>query len=200
MEKNFADYTDAQIWQAFRDGNEEAFAYIYTSNAPLLYNYGRHMVNDPHLIEDCLHDLFVHIHTNRKTLGPTDAIKFYLFRSLRRRVTESVRRQLNYSKEVSPEQDYNFEVVLSPEQQIISDQSNFLQDSQLTEALNLLPKRQREALYLLYYNGLSYKEIAVIMDAEVRTVYNQVHNALNNLKKHFHPAILLLASLPAYAE
>jgi RNA polymerase sigma factor (sigma-70 family) len=176
--------SDAEIWTAFKKGEEQAYEYIYKKYAPILLNYGQHLVKDRQLVEDCLHDLFVQLYEHRATLGDTDSIKFYLICSLRRKIAEAVAHQKKYGNEVNLDQGEGFEIMSSPETQLINDTSVLLRDGSLQVAINQLPKRQREALYLLYFNQLSYPEIAAIMSLEIRTVYNQVHNALENLKKN----------------
>ncbi|GEO03729.1 DNA-directed RNA polymerase sigma-70 factor [Adhaeribacter aerolatus] len=184
MAKLIITISDAEIWAAFREGEEQAYEYIYKKFAPVLLNYGQHLIQDRQLVEDCMHDLFVQLYEHKATLGNTDSIKFYLFRSLRRKIAEAVAHQKKFGKDLDLEQGKGFEVVSSPENQMIDEISVLLRDNTLQDAINQLPKRQREALYLLYFNQLSYKEISAIMTLEVRTVYNQVHNALENLKKH----------------
>jgi RNA polymerase sigma factor (sigma-70 family) len=182
MNPLFSTYTDAELWQAFKANEEEAYACIYHRYASELYNYGRHLVKNRQLVEDCIHDLFVYLYEHRHTLGSTDSIKFYLFRSLRRKISESVDAQMKYADELDA-LGYDFEVVYSPETKLIEELSAQVLQSQILDAINQLPKRQREALYLLYYNGLSYQEVAAIMSLKVRTLYNQVHTALQTLKK-----------------
>ena len=192
MSKNFSGYADTALWQAFINGDEDAFEYIYNQYAPLLYNYGRHILKNRQLVEDCIHDLFVYLHQHRSALGPTTSIKYYLFRSLRRRIAENMATFGIYSEEPDTAEGYNFEIISSPESQLIEYQSALFQHDELIRAMNLLPKRQREVLYLLYFNEMSYKEVASIMSLEMRTVYNQVHNALQTLKKHLNKSQIFL--------
>jgi RNA polymerase sigma factor (sigma-70 family) len=109
--QRFASYTDTELWQAFKQSEEGAYQYIYHQYAPPLYNYGRHLIKNRQLVEDCLHDLFVYLYEHRQTLGPTDSIKFYLFRSLRRKITDALNAETRYKDELSEEVEYDFEVV-----------------------------------------------------------------------------------------
>lgn len=43
-------------------------------------------------MEDCLHELYLHLHESRARLGATDNIRFYLYRALRRRLLDTVGR------------------------------------------------------------------------------------------------------------
>ena len=47
----------------------------------------------------------------------------------------------------------------------------------------LLPRRQREAIFLKFYMNLNNHEIADLMKINIQSVYNLVFGALGNLKK-----------------
>jgi RNA polymerase sigma-70 factor (ECF subfamily) len=50
---------DPELWNAFRQGDEQAFAQIYRNYVKVLYRYGLKITPDTSLIEDCIQDLFV---------------------------------------------------------------------------------------------------------------------------------------------
>jgi RNA polymerase sigma-70 factor (ECF subfamily) len=50
------------------------------------------------------------------------------------------------------------------------------------EAVQRLPARQRDALYLRYYLDLDYRAIADVLDVEVGTVSATLHAARNSLR------------------
>lgn len=52
----------------------------------------------------------------------------------------------------------------------------------LKEAIADLTPRQREVIYLKYFEGLSTKELAEILQIRAQSIYNLVHDALENLR------------------
>jgi RNA polymerase sigma-70 factor (ECF subfamily) len=52
--KNFS---EEQIWKAFKDGSDEALSFIYYQYAPKLYNYGRQFCAEDQ-VKDAIQDLF----------------------------------------------------------------------------------------------------------------------------------------------
>jgi len=54
-------------------------------------------------------------------------------------------------------------------------------------AVRALPVRQREALILAEYEGLSLEEIARTLDAEIGTVKSRLHRARENLRRVLAP-------------
>jgi len=56
------------------------------------------------------------------------------------------------------------------------------EEAALQQALNKIPSRMREALYLKTYQGLSYKEIAVVMKMSSQVARNYVSEAFHRLR------------------
>ena len=67
---------------------------------------------------------------------------------------------------------------------------------QLEKGLHQLTERQREAIFLRFYEGLSYLEISRIMDISVKATYKIMARALSGLKDILSvPLILLVVML-----
>ena len=171
----------AALWDNFRNGSKEAFSQLYELFAADLYRYGYNLIRNKQLVEDCLHELFLHLYAHRSKLGPTDNIRFYMYRSLRRRLTDSVTKLNKFDSD-----DYifdNAEFIIEPcESQMIEEQTLERQKQMVISELNKLPKRQKEILYLVYMKGFTYEEAAEAMDITMKSVYNTVNVALTTLK------------------
>lgn len=171
----------ATLWDNFRNGSKEAFSQLYELFAADLYRYGYNLVRNKQLVEDCLHELFLHLHAHRSQLGPTDNIRFYMYRSLRRRLTDSLTKLNKFDSD-----DYifeNAEFMIEPyESQVIEEQTLELQKKIVIAELNKLPKRQKEILYLVYMKGFTYQEASDAMDITMKSVYNTINVALTTLK------------------
>ena len=53
---------------------------------------------------------------------------------------------------------------------------------QLAEAINQLPPRQKETIYLKFYKNLSNSEVAEIMQISYQSVGNNIQKAVHKLK------------------
>ena len=137
----------------------------------------------PVIVEECIQELFLYIFEAYGRLGEVKQVKAYLFSSLRRRILEKLSKEkklrgLEYeSTELTAIQFSSKDLSLPEEGQ------KHLQEA-LAQALNELPWRQREAIYLRYYNGLRTKEIAEIMGVANQTVLNTLYQALNKIRKN----------------
>lgn len=174
--------TDAELWASFRGGSEEAYQRIYETHFDGLYNYGRQFCLSPALVKDCTQDVFVTLWVSRTKLGPTDAIKYYLFKALKRRIVKCLKkeqRRVELRAQIPP-----FENVLSTEQRLISSQDSEEQKNRIRQAVNQLSDKQREAIFLLFYEDLSYPQIAELLAVRPKTVRNLIGKALQTMRNY----------------
>lgn len=179
----------AALWDDFRGGSQEAFSQLYELFAADLYRYGYNLVRNKQLVEDCLHELYLHLHTKRSQLGPTDNIRFYLYRSLRRRLTDALTKLNKFDSD-----DYAFdnaEFLIQPYENDLIEQQTLERRKQIVVAeLNKLPKRQKEILYLVYMKGLTYQQAADVMEITMKSVYNTINVALTTLRSYIKETML----------
>ena len=90
--------------------------------------------------------------------------------------------------------NFDFEIILSNEDLIIENEYTKEQSAKLQKALASLSRRQREVVYLRFYQNLSYSEIADLMSMQVESVYNLISKAIGALKNMFLPFLWLLLS------
>lgn len=195
MEEFYGNYSDAEVWREFKSGKEAAFDYIFDQYVRVLFNYSRKFTDDAGLIEDCIQDLFVELWEKKHLLGDTDSIKFYLFKSMRLRIVRVLGREKRLGERQEPADASHFQAIDSHEFSLIAGQIDAEQRKALTEAMESLSKRQREALFLKYFDDLSYGQIAEIMAIGVDSVYKLISGALATLKKHTRKVYLFLLLL-----
>lgn len=182
----FATQTDDAIWRAFKNGDEAAFIHIYHAYVNVLYNYGAKFSTDKELVEDCLQDFFLYLRKSRENLSDTNNIKLYLLKSFRRRVIEYVNKHQNELKRNKGIGEFLLEIEDSPELKYIDQQAREAQAKKLNDSLSKLDKKEREAVFFFYYEGLSYKEIAELMDfSHVASARRLIYRALGNLRDLF---------------
>ena len=185
-----------ELWNSFRQGSRDAFARIYQEQVDNLYHYGVHLCGDEELVRDCLQELFHDLWQSREHLtAQLLNIRYYLLSSLRRRLLRTQERDRRFRAETT-EIPFDFELIPSQEHTIIQDEKVQEQVKQLHAALNALPRRQREAIYLRFFHELSYQEVADMMSMKVDSVYNIISKAISVLKKTLPPAVLLLLLQP----
>lgn len=173
---------DRALWNAMRSGDEQALVHIFDLYAKLLFYYGLKITFQEHLVTDAVQELFIALWRQRRRLKDVDSIKAYLFKSLRRKLVRSLSRWQYRLFSTSQSIDHVDEVVPSPEILIIARQVSEERRARLMEMLGTLTRRQREALFLRYFEEMTCGEIAVIMGLSKQAVYNLINKALKQLR------------------
>jgi RNA polymerase sigma-70 factor (ECF subfamily) len=203
MKQDFFGKAECEVWNEFKNGSRDAYTYIYATYAPVLYNYGYKIVPDQTLVEDCIQDLFEHLLRSRRNLGDTDSIKFYLFKALRREITGKLTRAYKGAFAAADAADPDFHVVFSYETSLVEEELGRERQENLVKALNDLPARQKEAVFLRFYDNLSYEQIAAIMGIDTHSVYKTIYKAIASLQKRMDCALgltLLLTQMPGLTD
>jgi len=182
---------DSVIWARFKDGDKDAYANIYSRYSSLLFRYGCKVIADREVVKDCLHDLFTEIWKNKSNLGNPESVKNYLVKSLRNKLLRELSKQAKFVDEENVEEGAYGEVC-SHETNLIYSQEKGEREKQLVNALKKLTNRQKEIIFLLYYNNLSPVEVASIMSVSVRTIYNTTFAAIQSLKGEMVVVTLVL--------
>lgn len=182
----------ADLWKKFKNGNQSAFSTLYHHHYASLYFYALKATGYPATAQECVQDLFVTLWNSRERLGDVLQVKPYLFKSLRGIIHRAASSQPNHT-DLSSEARYA--LTFSPEDFLIQQEDDAYRQDTLTEVLNRLPARQREAVYLKYYEDLSYPQIAEILQINYQSAVNLIYQAFQQLKQQ--PALRqLITCLP----
>lgn len=185
---------DAILWSRLRTGDEKAFSVLFTKYYEHLVRYGNSFSNHSEKVQDCVQDVFADLWLYKHSLSDNANVKAYLLSSVRKRIARLQERDHIFSKVASTD-SIEFLFDFSIEHKLIIDESTAGQVSQLNKLINLLPSRQKEALYLRYHQGLSVEQIADMLDVNYQSANNLLHRALLNLRKEWNTNIPLLLLL-----
>lgn len=174
---------DALLWTAFLAGDERAFEGLFRQHYRELHGYGLRLSGDAELTEDCIQNLFQRLWQRREALGPVEEPKPYLFKALRREVGAALRQRQRRGLVQRLAADPEFEVQYSPEDFLIAQQLTAEQHARLLAALDALSNRQREAIYLKFFDGFEYERIAEIMGLQPQSIRNLVYQGLKLMRR-----------------
>ena len=180
------------VWDEFRKGSELAFTAIYKRYIYDLYHFGERLTNNKQLIEDSIHDLFVELWNRREHYGAVVHLKFYLLKSLKNRMLKNIKLSRKPEILYTPGNRSEIEVLLSSEAER-NDAEGEDQNKRVMECVNRLSGREKQAVFLRFYDGLSYEEIASLMSISIRSTYKLMYRALDALKKSIGALSLLAA-------
>jgi len=180
------------LWLEVRRGDKRAFSTLFLKNYTHLYNYGRKLYNESEIVEDAIQDVFATIWQTRERLSSVTSVKAYLLISLRRRLL----RMLQKERVEDPVGDNIKHIIPNIEfsgDEIMLDSRDKDMHKALAEVLNQLPNQKKEVIYLYFYSGMDYEEIAQIMELHIQTVRNYMSMALARAKD-----IILEKELPQF--
>src|SRR5690554_261813 len=140
--KSAMPFDDGQVWDAFREGDEAVFIFIYETYFAKLYAYGFRIAADACLVEDSIQELFIDLRNNRSRLKEIDFIKFYLFKCLKRKLHREAAKWLYKREDLDAQPSFDF--TLSHEQFLIDRQMDEETINRLNQAVEKLSPRKKE--------------------------------------------------------
>lgn len=186
---------DEVLWKEIKAGNKEAFVSLYNKYADILLKYGSQLIKDRSLIEDTIHDIFVSIWDQRGRLADVHSLKFYLMSALRRMLLRQLKKENKWKEKEIPFHDTSG-VAPSFLDVNIQTQDDAALIEKIQKVLDRLSSRQKEIIYLKFYQNLSYQEIAELLDLDQKYTYNLAARAFASFKEQFVKfGIFLILSL-----
>lgn len=184
-------FTDIELWAASVKGDREAFGQLFKRHYSLLYQYGTKICSDPARAEDAIQELFTEL-WHKKPGQKIQSVKAYLLQALKYKLYKSFR---DKKPVIGTEENGNEIFELSHETFLIKEQDDQEKIKKILEAINQLPSRQKEIIYLKIYKGLEYEEISEIMQINYQVVRNLLCQALKTFRKIVSPLIVLFTSI-----
>ena len=184
----FAGQPDSIIWKHFKKGDEAAFIYIYANYFNELLGFGFQITSNIGIIEDAIQDVFVDLRSRHTPLPNLKvSIKAFLFKALKNKILTYCKRDQKQMAVADRFWDPGFNVSKSIEDKIIDEEGNGQIARQLRNFIASLTRREREIIYYLYYQKMSYEEIKEVMNFDnVKSVRNLLYRSLSKLKLKFN--------------
>ncbi len=174
------------VWESFKLGDKEAFAYLYNLYVEILFRYGTKLCKDEGLVKDSIQEVFLDLYMKReKNKTNPENLKYYLILALKRSLIKKLKR----NRKLVEEDAINvllFEPEYSIEKTIIEQEQKEEINLRVVKSLNLLPAKQKEALYLRFNESLEYSEISQLLNISIESVRKQVYRALKTIRESFN--------------
>ena len=155
------------------------FTITYNKYKLRIYNYVLKMVSDKMLCEDIVQNIFLKLFENMDLIKNKNSISYWLFKTARNDVYSFYR-----SKKVRSDQ-FNVldsdELDRSSSENLEADYERRELKSIVLKELDNLPDDQKEIYLLKEYGGLSYKEIAGIMEIDENLVKSRLYKTRQKL-------------------
>jgi RNA polymerase sigma factor (sigma-70 family) len=169
-----------QLWSDFKHGDKNAFGEIFVRFHKDLYRYGTKFTKNGQLLDDMIQELFLEIWQTKEQLANVSSVKGYLFRALKFKLFREIRKEGRLTLLAEENEDL---MEFSYESMLVEEQTDFELKQKLSSAFGQLTRRQQEALYLRFYNHMTYDEIAGIMDISYQGVLNVMYKSIRFLRE-----------------
>jgi RNA polymerase sigma-70 factor (ECF subfamily) len=188
--KEIAETPEKLVWDKMKSGDEKSLSEIFALYYSDLYKYGIKIFDLPDLVKDSIQDVFVRIWEKRDTIGNVQNPKAYLISSVRRKLFANKESHLHENSEWLMENEEKQIFSFSTTDFIEIEEASQQIRNSLVHAINSLPERQRELVFLRFYYNLKYLEIARIMEVNEQTVRNLMQRTLSNLRSKIGDRLL----------
>jgi RNA polymerase sigma factor (sigma-70 family) len=178
---------DLQYWHAFIGGDQEALGKLFGMYYPHLFKYGIKIVQDEQVLEDCIQELFIEL-WQHKNPPPTLSVKAYLLKALKYKLYKTLHKKTRVLPDAVA-----FE--MSYESFIIAKQDDEEKVKKVLQAIDQLSNRQKEIIYLKFYQELSYEEVSEIMNINYQVARNLLHQAIKAMRKILSQSCFILPAL-----
>ncbi len=154
-----------------------------------LFHWGLRLHGEREFVKDCIQDMFVNLWKMQQSGGTVSSgavsnVRSYLLVALKTRILRELsKKHVTHQSMLSDE--YSFSVEFSSDLRLIDEEHEIYQVKKLEGVLNSLSGRQKELIYLRFYQSLSFEQIAEVMNLSRQSVYNLLQKSLGSLRKHY---------------
>ncbi|MGY8747778.1 MAG: RNA polymerase sigma factor [Pirellulales bacterium] len=186
---------DVRLMLQVREGSAAAFEALVEKHQKRLVMVLEHLVSDRTQAEDLAQDVFLRVYRARERYVPTAKFSTWLYTITHNVASNSIRKS-SRRKEVNLVTSPSGSMPVRPLDTMAKDKSNLMparladqkeMEMVIREAIQSLGPRQRMAMLLSKYEGMSYNEIAESMELTTQAVKSLLSRARGNLKEALAP-------------
>ena len=183
MAANFSRHSDVRLFALLKEDQatkDQAFAELYARHSSRVWLYCLKIMGDRQAAEDMFQGTFLRFLQSAEVERKMTNVPAFLLRIARNLCLNAKQKMRPIT---APLEDLELPVEEHP---VESRELARL----ISTALDLLPEEYREAFVLQAYNGMSYKEIATMIDRPVSTVRNRVVRAKKKMREILAPYLV----------
>ncbi len=181
---------DRELMQRYAEGDERAFTILFERHRRPLYNFILRRCGRRDVADELLQDVFLRIIKSSASYKPTAKFTTWAYTIARNACIDAARSR-------SRAQLHSLQRTVDGEDSGQTHQDRLVDDNarsagvdsdrhhfrdRLQQALDKLPDKQREVFVLREISGLTFREVAEVVDAAVPTVKSRMRYALETLR------------------
>ena len=179
--------TEQELVTRAKAGDDEAFAQLMRDNEKRIYNLTLRMTGNPEDAMDLAQETFLNAWRGLKFFKGDSAFSTWVYRLASNACIDHLRRKKR-RQDISapmPADDEDDSQPDIPDERFQPEQELERQELRraVAQGLEQLSEEHRQVLVMREINGLSYQEIADVLDLEAGTVKSRIARARNSLRK-----------------
>jgi RNA polymerase sigma-70 factor (ECF subfamily) len=194
--KSVEHYTDAQLLEQYRKGEEWAFRELVNRYKNSLYAFLRRFVTQQDIVEDVFQETFLQLYTSQDSFDTDRPLRPWLFTIAANKAKDALRKMQRQSTmsmgtladagEVSIDEVFNIlkSYEVTPDDEVSRDETS----RRVRQVIAEMPENLRGILILAYFEQFSYKQMADILSIPIGTVKSRLHTAVVHFMKKWKAA------------
>ena len=189
--REYDNLTDEELLTAYHsEGDRDAFEELVRRYERELFNYLRHYLGDAEMAEDVFQTTFFLVHKKCGLFESDRAFRPWLYRIATNQAIDAKRRNkrhLAVSLDAQTQYDENVWNIYSA--QLASEETgpgdsilDLERGIQVRNAVEQLPEVLRQVLYLVYFQGMKYREAAETLGVPFGTIKSRLNIAIKKLQ------------------
>ena len=174
---------DTALVEQVRQGDRRAFRLLVERHRERIYRVALGMLRSPDDALDAVQEVFIRVHGRLAEFKGESAFGTWLVRVTVNYCIDRQRRQKTWDARFVVDNEWEGVSEEGPEHQLMNAQVG----AALQRALAELGEEHRTAIQLREVNGLSYEEIAEVMNCPKGTVMSRLHHARKKLQLALRP-------------
>ena len=169
---------ETALIQKAQTGDRNAFGELVIHYYPGVVQVVFRLCGDAGLAQDMAQEAFLRSWINLPSFRPQSSLRNWLYRIAVNATLDVLRRR--------PEEQFEDEVIQMSPDQAMGPESALIEKERvalLQQAMRSLPEAARSVLVLREYGGLSYQEIAGVLDVPIGTVMSRLNYARNRMRE-----------------
>lgn len=161
--------SDHQLVTRVAGENEDAFRTLYDRFADRVFRYALTLLRDRHLAEEAAQETMIAVWKGAQRFEARSKVSTWIFGIARNKAFDLIRREKRGDR--------------TPDVSLVSPDPapGLLRQEVVAGAMSTLPEPQREVVFLTFYEGLSYGEIAGVLGIPEGTVKSRMFHAKRKL-------------------
>ena len=174
--------SDTELLKAIAKKDTAAFQIFMTRYQGRVYRIVYHFIGDAEIARDLVQDIFLKVYRAAASYRPDAGLFTWLYRITANHCINFLQKQKRdpLFKAAEPlAAAHNAGQSASPESSLLRQERTLM----IRRSLDSLPRRQKMAIILLRFEGLSYIEISKVLGCSVSAVESLIFRGMETLKK-----------------